>query len=189
MDCKPQIYIVNGSGGVGKDTFIDYIARFLVTRKISSVEIIKKFLFDHYKLSSNNKTEEYRKIVSDIKDVLTKYDLSFKWLCRMIDEVLDSYVDFDAIFVIIREPSEIRKVVERYDAKTILIINDRIDEIHSNHADANVSKYSYDYIIDNSYSMDLLEKQCHEFMRLILKHKYINELENRINDMKGDQND
>lgn len=189
MNCKPQIYVINGSGGVGKDTFVDYIGKFLDIKKISSVETIKKFLFDHYKLSRNDKTEVYRKIVSDIKDVLSKYDLSFKWLCEVIDENLYSCVDFDAIFVIVREPAEISRIVERYNAKTILIVNNEVDGIYSNHADANVTKYNYDYVVDNSYSMDALNQECHDFMKLILKQKYINELENRIDDMKGDQND
>ena len=41
--------------------------------------------------------------------------------------------------------------------KTILVINNNVATIHSNTSDDNVMNYAYDYILDNSQTLGVLE--------------------------------
>lgn len=38
-----QVFIINGSGGVGKDTFVELVSRYVGCRNFSSVEEVKHF--------------------------------------------------------------------------------------------------------------------------------------------------
>ena len=74
-----QVFIINGSGGVGKDTFVDLVDHNLshkyryLTMNFSSVDKVKKVAeiigWDVY-----SKTEKDRKFLSDLKLLCTEYN-------------------------------------------------------------------------------------------------------------------
>lgn len=68
----------------------------------------------------------------------------------------------EIMFIHIREPEEIKRAVEVFGAKTLLIKRDDYDNITTNSSDANVENYKYDYIIYNK-SLEQLEKDAKEF--------------------------
>jgi hypothetical protein len=110
--------------------------------------------------------------LSNLKDLLTQWDdVPFK----KVEQAILKYenearmYDFDSddvlCFVHCREPWEIQKFVDRLGAKTLLIRRPEVEnENQSNHADAEVFNYQYDYTIDNDGTLWDLEKKAANFV-------------------------
>ena len=81
------------------------------------------------------------------------------------NEFLDT--DNDNLRHISIDKDRIEYLKNKYDATTLLIINPRIDDITSNHADAGVYDYAYDYIIENSGNLATLADAAKTFMEAI----------------------
>jgi hypothetical protein len=155
-----QIFVINGMATSGKDSFVDMVNEFEPVYNVSSVDIIKSMA--QCIGWNGSKTEKDRKFLSDLKRLCGEYnDSPFTYLIRCV--VL--FKNHDAkklMFVHIREPEEIKRFAERFGAKTILVKNDKVKNITSNMADANVYNYEYDYIIENNGTLiDLKEKAKH----------------------------
>lgn len=157
---RKSIYVINGSGGVGKDTFVDFIKEYVPTYTYSSVASVKNIamLFGW----KGDKTEKDRKMLSDLKDLLTDYN-DYPMNCVKSQVEFFRNGDGRVMFIFIREPKEIEKAVKEFKAKTILITNSRVKQITSNHADLGVFNYSYDIIIDNDGSLEDLNNKAHQF--------------------------
>ena len=63
----------------------------------------------------------------------------------------------------IREPKEIEKAKKTFNAKTILIENNRVKNINSNNSDANVFDYTYDFVIQNNGTLDEFRNNIYKF--------------------------
>lgn len=113
------------------------------------------------------KTPENRKFLSDLKDLLTKWnDVPFQKILDHISymEEFGSVYDW-ILFVDCREPEEIQKLKERLNATTVLVrrLGDKVAKT-SNHADANVFDYEYDYIVKNYGDISDLVVECINFL-------------------------
>lgn len=163
-----NIIIINGCGGVGKDTFIDFCAKRIPTINYSSVKEIKEIAtmlgWD------GGKTEKDRKFLADLKNLASEYsDFSFKCISKQIEKFFQQDKE-EVLFIHIRNIPEIERVVNSFpNVKTLLILNERIEPIMSNEADANVTLYNYDYIIDNSGSLEELDIKSKNFIELLQK--------------------
>ena len=153
--CQEQCSIFNKVIGFypGKDLRIDIT---------STVDFVKEIAtmcgWD------GTKTLENRKFLSDLKDLLTKWnDVPYKMIEHRANTLSD---DSDWImFVDCREPAEIQKLKERLNATTLLIRRESVEDNEvSNHADANVFNYNYDLTIENNSSIIDLEKKAKEFI-------------------------
>lgn len=161
-----QIIIINGRGGVGKDTFIEMVK----VAALVAHDSMRKNCPKIYNLSTitgikriatqigwnGEKDEESRKLLSNLKDLLTQYnDFPVTELKREINGIQDNSV----IFIHTREPAEIARLKEELGALTLLIKNSRVPLITSNHADRNAENYDYDLVIENEGTFgDLSEK-------------------------------
>ena len=168
-----QVFIINGSGGCGKDTFVSLISDISYTTNFSSVDKIKEIARSIG--WTGGKTEKDRKFLSDLKLLCTDYnDLPLNSMKDKFKEFLNS--DSNFLFLHIREPEEIEKAKKIFNAKTILIKRDSIKHITSNMADANVFNYNYDIIINNDKRVEeLRDKAWHfvkDFSKGQLKNKY-----------------
>ncbi len=149
---QKKIYIVNGMGGCGKDTFAQFLTEIVSTMKISSVDKVKRLA--KFCGWEGGKTEKDRKFLSDLKCLTSEYsDFAFRDIRTQVEyfKIVDLY---NVLLIDIREPDEIERAKNEFGAKTILITNDRVEPILSNMADANVFEYTYDYIINNSGSFE-----------------------------------
>lgn len=157
-----QVYIVNGTGGCGKDTFANFMYKLVPgTIKISSVDRVK--LVARSCGWDGGKTEKDRKFLSDLKCLLTEYnDAPFEYL-KMAVKVYSKYDSTRALLIDIREPLEIERAVKEFNARTVLIVNDRIPPIKTNMADANVFNYDYDVVIENNGTFDEFEAAVKRF--------------------------
>lgn len=85
-----KIFVINGSGGVGKDTFVRFVSEFycrLTNKQVinySSVDEIKRIAKDIGWTGS--KTERDRKFLCDLKLVVSEYnDLPFVAMREKVD--------------------------------------------------------------------------------------------------------
>lgn len=166
-----KIYITNGSGTSGKDTFAKMLSKYITVHKYSSINLVKAML-RFAGVDIDEKTEELRLLLSDIKDRLTRYsDVPFKDVEEVVDNFKNGIIDAEVLLIDIREPEEIARAVEVFGAETILIKNPNVEKIKSNHADANVDNYNYDYIIENDGTLEQLDKMAYLFSEQVIKNK------------------
>lgn len=156
------IIIINGKGGVGKDTFIQLCENYTDNIiNISTVDYVKEVA--RYCGWDGEKDFLARRFLSDIKDSLTRWkDVPFQ---KMVEEVKKHKNKI--IFIHVREPEEIDRLKKELKAKTLLIKNDSLIVDYGNHADDFVEKYDYDYVIDNSSTISTLEQSAKTFVDII----------------------
>ena len=172
-----KVVAVNGKPGVGKSEFerlckeqcnlFNRVVGFSDGRRLwiditSTVDFVKEIAsmcgWD------GTKTLENRKFLSDLKDLLTKWDdVPYKMIEHRA-KTLPSDSDW-IMFVDCREPAEIQKLKEGLNATTILIRRPGDEEIEtSNHADTGVFEYEYDLNIYNEYGLNELEMMAKNFI-------------------------
>ena len=158
-DIKPKkmVLITNGTGGCGKDTFAEILNNFVPVIKISSIDPVKTAA-GHCGWDGT-KNEKDRKFLSDLKIAMTEYnDAPFRYLSESYAWFKNSnFVVKNILIMDIREPEEIDRAKKAFEAKTLLIKNDRVAPITSNMADANVLNYDYDFVIENNGTLDEFE--------------------------------
>ena len=172
-----EIIIINGTGGVGKDTFVELCKEYALKLpymvniyNYSTITSIKQIA---YGIGwAGTKTEKDRKFLSDLKDLLTQYnDYSYQYIKDIILDIKEHKTKTDSIvFIHCREPNEIQRFVDDYNAETVLIRRPQIKPAN-NHADMEVENFNYDYIIDNSGSIKELKVKAEKFINNIIKEK------------------
>ena len=170
-----KVIIVNGCATAGKDTFIDCCKEILGEKRayeISSIDFVKKVA--RYCGWDGKKTPKNRKFLSDLKDLLTEWnDVPVKELILekgILDDIIASegIVEDCALFICVREPKEIKKLVEIFNATTIFVTRREAEnQDTSNHADADVFDYVYDYWIDNNESIEELKETAAFFLETL----------------------
>lgn len=167
-----QIVVINGMPTCGKDTFVSLCQKHLLwCGNFSTVDCVKEIAFACG--WDGTKSPENRAFLSNLKDLLTKNgDIPYKKVehaISMYNKEALSY-DFDTnevlCFVHCREPWEIAKFVERMGAKTLLIRRPNVESAdQSNHADAEVFNYEYDYTIMNDGTLEDLDEKAIKFLK------------------------
>ena len=100
----------------------------------------------------------------DLKQLSIDYnDYPMTYIKQEAEEFLENE-DQDMMFIHIREISEIEKVKNMLDAKTLLITSSRVAKITTNNSDANVDKYEYDYYISNDGTLEELRDKAKNFI-------------------------
>lgn len=169
------IFIINGSGGVGKDTFVelvsvelnDILKKFHTVINFSSVDKVKEIA--RAIGWSGKKSERDRKFLSDLKILTSEYcDMPFESMKNKVNKFLK---DEESVFLFlhIREPEEITRAVKEFGAITVLIVRNSVKHITSNIADENVFNYNYDFVIDNSGTKEELSNKAKEFILEVMK--------------------
>lgn len=158
------IVIINGSGGVGKDTFVKLISEKYKTINYSSIDYVKNVLSP---IIGNAKSEKERKLMSDVKLALTEYnDLPFKKISECVNVFLN-HSNAEILFLHIREPKEIERAAKEFNATTVLITNPNVKKINSNIADRDVDNYNYNFIIANDSTIERFKDKALKFIRVI----------------------
>lgn len=164
-----QVFIINGSGGTGKDTFVTLISDIAYIMNFSSVDKIKEIA--RIIGWTGGKTEKDRKFLSDLKLLCVGYnDLPLNSMKNKFDEFLNSNTNF--LFLHIREPEEIERAKKTFNAKTILIKRESVEHIKSNMSDKNVYNYDYDIIINNNGTIEELKHKAEMFLRDFHKNQF-----------------
>jgi hypothetical protein len=173
-----QVVVINGMPRAGKDQFVLFCQKHITwCKNISTVDFVKQVA--NFCGWDGTKTPENRAFLSDLKDLLTKWnDIPFKKVKHEAERYNSEAVayDFDTdevlVFVHCREPEEITKFVKEMNAVTLLIRCDAIENNEqSNHADAEVFNYDYDYIVENNGTLEDLEESAITFLHEIYREK------------------
>ena len=169
------IVIINGRGGVGKDTLIDAVKKDYCVTNYSSIDKVKEIAalggWDF-----KDKSDKGRKLLADLKQAFLTYnDMPFKDTVDHINAFLenDTYSRrCNIMFVHIREPKEISRLIDtlvvsgalvRNQAKvtTLLIESSRAKDSYGNAADDGV--YAYHYMF--KYVNNMQEERATENFR------------------------
>jgi hypothetical protein len=182
-----QIFIINGSGGVGKDTFIDMIPTYKLHGKGENCSLyLKNLEIKNYSSVSKvkeiakaigwngDKTERDRKFLSDLKILTTEYnDMPLNDMKKCASNFMCDNKVNRILFLHIREPEEIERAIiefKNYNVKSILVKRDSVKHITSNMADGNVFNFNYDVVIDNSGTLEELREKASHFIDDVLNN-------------------
>lgn len=163
------VIIINGAGGVGKDTICDLASKHFKVRNISTVDPIKEIAtFCGW---TGVKDDRARKFLHNLKTVTAEYnDFPTKWALNVFNQFLTT--DEEILFVHIREPWEIAKFVKATDgvAKTLLVRGGSRSRtgVYGNAADDMVENYDYDYYFVNDRPLDETEENVKALFNQIL---------------------
>ena len=167
---KKCVVIINGKGGVGKDTLCDIVSKKYCVRNVSSITPIKQIAqMGGWKGGKENKD---RKFLADLKKLFVEYnDLPFCYLKEEMNLFLQK--EQNVLFVHIREIEEIKKFLEYALSKGVLcktLLVTRKQEqnkIYGNEADDMAEQYSYDAVYHNDMPLEQAEK---DFMLFFEKY-------------------
>ena len=156
---KKLVLVINGAGGVGKDTLCDFAAKHFKVKNVSSITPIKEIAalcgWD------GSKDDKARRFLSDLKALTVAYNnYPTVWAKERYLGFLES--DYEIMFLHIREPEEIVKFVEATGgaAKTLLIRGGArmTKATYGNVSDDGVENYTYDYYFVNDKTLEEAER-------------------------------
>ncbi|NLP46404.1 MAG: hypothetical protein GX347_05070 [Epulopiscium sp.] len=172
-----KIFVVNGRGGCGKTTFEKIVLkeiegtmspRVFHGKILSMVDYVKDLAIEHLDWDGE-KNLKSRKMLSGLKDVLTEWnDSPYQEVKYYINYIIKNYHNY-CIFIDAREKADIKRLVDEFGAKTILIKRDTGIEKYGNHADDEVDSMEYDYTIWNTETLENLENIAKTFARTIVE--------------------
>lgn len=162
-----KIIIVNGNPKSGKTQFELYLAKHTNAIIYSSITPVKEFAKKYFGWSGNedDKTEQWRRFFSELKRMLV-VEFDYIYIC-VSNKIREFYRNINAELLLIdsREPEEIERFKNCFQAITIFIKNDRVEKITSNESDKNVENYQYDYLVENNGTLEELEQKAIEFIK------------------------
>ncbi len=170
MNKRKLTVVMNGAGGVGKDTLCDLAAKHFKVRNISTITPIKELA----KMADwdGSKDDRSRKFLADLKALCVNYnDFPTNWAFAQYEDFLST--DEEILFVHIREPEEIAKFVKATEgnAKTLLVrAGERARKsAYGNAADDCVENYYYDFYFNNDGTLEDAEKNITELFTSVLE--------------------
>ena len=169
---KKLTLVINGRGGVGKDTLCEVAATRYRVRNISSITPIKELARQCG--WTGGKSDRDRRFLSDLKELTAAYnEYPTRWITEEYRAFLES--DEEILFVHIREGGEIRKFVSATgkEARTLLVrAEGRLGaHIYGNASDDLVEEYPYDYYFSNDDEKEVAAERFLAFLAEILSKK------------------
>lgn len=166
---KKVVFVINGRGGVGKDTLCDLAAKAYSVKNVSSITPIKELAAQVG--WQGEKTDRARKFLSDLKALTIAYnDFPTAWAREQYRQFLEG--DEQIMFVHIREGEEIQKFVSATGgaAKTLLIRRAAVHQgAYGNRSDDEAESYQYDYTFDNDLPLEKAGEAFVAFLREVLE--------------------
>lgn len=162
------VIIINGTGGVGKDTLCELAAKQFRVENISAIEPIKEIALKYG--WNGEKDSKARKFLSDLKRVFTEYnDMPTQYLYGRYQQFLKS--NNQILFVHIREQSEIVKFRSLVQITcTTLLVDRKLENVEGwgNASDDEVKEFSYDYCYMNDKPLNEVEDDFNRFLQQLL---------------------
>ncbi len=165
-----QVFIINGSGGVGKDTVCQAAAQNWKVQNISSItpilEVAKSAGWD------GTKTPAARRFLSQLKADCTEFnDLPFRYCMEQLHAFEKN--EAELLFVHIREPEEIERFRQAAGTgcKTLLVRRPALEQARGrlgNRSDDGVAEYAYDAEFLNDGALEELPAKVHDFLQKLI---------------------
>ncbi len=177
-----KIIVINGQGGVGKDTFVEMCQKH--TSYVFNVSTIDPIKTIASKVGwKGGKTQRDRRFLSDLKDLLTQYnDYPFTKTEKYIEDCLWDFHYYNILtkdvvfFIHCREPEEIDRWVKQHNARTLIIRRRGVEGEYDNHADNNVFNMPYNYTIYNEEGLEDLDRQAKKFIEILKEENWESEM-------------
>ncbi|MBQ9115668.1 MAG: hypothetical protein IJY04_01460 [Clostridia bacterium] len=167
--------VINGRGGVGKDTLCDFAAKAYRTVNVSSVTPIKRIAAENG--WKGEKTPEARRFLAELKRVFTEYnDLPNRYALAEYGKFVED-PEKQIFFVHIREGAEIEKFVRGakcFDGAkcvTLLVTSERCSGTYGNTSDDMVENYTYDYTFANDGELSRMEEEFITFIAFMIERE------------------
>ena len=163
-------FVINGSGGAGKDTLCDMAAKHFKIVNVSSIDPIKKIARENG--WNGEKDLKSRKFLADLKQLFTEYnDLPTRYVLEKYREFNES--DAELFFVHIREGEQIAHFIEEAEKAgsrpfSLLVRSKRCETSYGNASDDDVANFDYDYYYDNDLPLDEAENDFCAFLKSII---------------------
>ena len=167
---KKIAIVINGRGGVGKDTLCDLASRHFRVKNISSVTPIKEIAtmcgWD------GRKDPKSRKFLSDLKQLCVEFnDFPTNWAYNEYLEFLEN--DQEVFFVHIREGAEIQKFIDRTGGRAVALLVRGGERMTGgalgNASDDEVENFSYNYYYTNDKPLEDAEREFVALLRQMLE--------------------
>lgn len=175
---KMKVVIINGSGGSGKDTFVELAKKhYDEVYNVSTVDLVKYYA---KKMGWNNgKTQKDRLFLQQLKEIWEEYNEgTTKYVLNVIEGIEAERNELEPIvFVHCREPWHIEFLKNTflkhgYLVKTLLILKKETTETWDNSSDnETVLKYNYDDVISNNDTLEVLEKKAMMYIKDLMGEK------------------
>lgn len=167
---KKRILVISGSASVGKDTFASILSQHVSVRTVHIADKAKKVARS---IGWNGKKDEKgRKLLSDLKIAIDEFDDGcYKYVCNESTKFIKNLAEYrgiECLCIMMREPKDISRFVQNYNAVTVCVIN-RQKSVPHNIGDESVGNYEYDHIIDNSHSLKKFEDTISDFYKSVFK--------------------
>ena len=167
---KKLAFVINGSGGAGKDTLCDMAAKHFKVVNVSSIDPIKRIARENG--WNGEKDLRSRKFLADLKQLFIEYnDLPTRYIIEKYKDFLAG--DAELFFVHIREGEQIAHFLE--EAKktgtrpfSLLVRSKRCESNYGNASDDDVANFNYDYYYDNDLPLDEAENDFCAFLKSII---------------------
>ncbi len=180
MDKFKLVVIINGRGGVGKDTFCNVISDCYNVLNVSSIDPVKEIA--RTVGWQNGKEFKDRKFLSDMKSLLVEYnDYPTQYLLSEYKRFMEDDI-YQVMFVHIREPKEIEKFRALIDGRCITLKITRSDienVVFGNSSDDNVDDYNYDYTYHNDTPLESVSLEILKYFNTILDCEKLKEFPHR----------
>lgn len=164
MDKFKIVVIINGRGGVGKDTFCNVISDCYNCLNVSSIDPVKEIA--RTVGWQNGKEFKDRKFLSDMKNLLVEYnDYPTQYLLNEYKRFMEDEV-YQVMFVHIREPKEIEKFRSLVFGRCITLKITRADienVVFGNASDDGVDDFDYDYVYHNDGPLESVSVEMLKF--------------------------
>lgn len=185
-----QTIIINGVGGCGKDTFVREVSEHIPTENISSIDPM-------YKMArlcgwNGTKMQHDRWFFSELKKLATAYNdfpyvrltshiKQFNGIVKSKYDVMNGAVEPELLFIHIREPHEIKRIVDYCNSKkysvTTLLIKNKLSpapEAYTTSTDKEVEGYKYDCIIEHSGEISDWQQEAIQYINYIKERQDTN---------------
>ncbi len=180
---EKTVIVINGNGGVGKDTLCNFVSQKYKVKNVSAIDPVKDIAWQCG--WRGEKDPKSRKFLADLKKLIVDYsDYPYIYLIEEYEKFRKD--DAQILFVHIREGEEIEKFKKavRLRCITLLIRRQNVQKFWGNESDDNVERYAYDYYYDND---KILSETKNDFLRFFEhmiyddnKKGYNNEIGNNL---------
>lgn len=169
------VIVINGRGGVGKDTLCASLRTIYSVTNISAITPIKEIAKTYG--WNGEKDERSRRFLANLKRVFADYnDLPNHYLSQEYRKFIAS--DAEILCVHIREKDQIEKFIAEVTVPCVTILVKRDTESYTqgygNDADDGVEYFCYDYEFDNNASI----KESSDAFRSLIKEIFLKSQKN-----------